>query len=96
MHQRPPCGCNTRPTARASIRSDERALRAVAIGRKNYLHLGSDTGGASAAVFYTLIGTAKLNAIEPQAYLRYVLERIGEHPVNRVDDLLSWVVAERM
>ena len=74
----------------------ERALRAVAIGRKNYLHLGSDTGGASAAVFYTLIGTAKLNAIEPQAYLRYVLERIGEHPINRIDELLPWVVAERM
>ena len=74
----------------------ERALRAVAIGRKNYLHLGSDAGGASAAVFYTLIGTAKLNAIEPQAYLRYVLERIGEHPINRVDELLPWAVADRM
>ena len=74
----------------------ERALRAVAIGRKNYLHLGSDAGGASAAVFYTLIGTAKLNAIEPQAYLRYVLERIGEHPINSVDELLPWAVADRM
>ena len=64
--------------------------------RKNYLHLGSDAGGASAAVFYTLIGTAKLNAIEPQAYLRHVLERIGEHPINRVDELLPWAVAARM
>jgi transposase len=55
----------------------ERALRAVAIGRKNYLHFGSDAGGHSAAVIYTLLGTAKLNEIDPQAYLRYVLERIA-------------------
>ncbi len=61
--------------------------------RKNNLHLGSDTGGASAAVFYPLIGTAKLGGIDPQAYLRYVLERIGEHPITRIDELLAWVVA---
>jgi transposase len=74
----------------------ERALRGVAIGRKNYLHLGSDGGGDSAAVIYTLIGTAKLNGIEPQAYLRHVLERIADHPINRIDELLPWVMAPQL
>ena len=71
----------------------ERALRGVAIGRKNYLHLGSDSGGERAAVIYTLLGTAKLNGLNPQAYLRFVLERIADHAVNRIDELLPWVVA---
>lgn len=74
----------------------ERALRAVAIGRKNYLHFGSDGGGHSAAVIYTLLGTAKLNDIDPQAYLRYVLERIADHPINQIDELLPWAVAEKL
>lgn len=74
----------------------ERALRAVAIGRKNFLHLGSDAGGNSAAVIYTLIGTAKLNGINPQHYLRYVLERTAEHPINRIDELLPWAVADQI
>jgi hypothetical protein len=74
----------------------ERALRAVALGRKNFLHLGSDNGGNSAAVIYTLIGTAKLNGINPQHYLRYVLERIADHKINRIDELLPWVVAARI
>jgi transposase len=73
----------------------ERALRGVAIGRKNYLHVGSDAGGHTAAVMYTLLGTAKLNAINPQRYLRYVLERIPEHPSNRIDELLPWAVAAK-
>jgi len=72
----------------------ERALRAVAIGRKNYLFCGSDAGGESAAAIYSLIGTAKLNGLDPQAYLRYVIERIADHPVNRVSELLPWAVAE--
>jgi transposase len=74
----------------------ERALRAVAIGRKNFLHLGSDAGGDSAAVIYTLIGTAKLGGINPQHYLRHVLERIADHPINRIDELLPWAVADQI
>ena len=74
----------------------ERALRGVALGRKNYLHFGSDGGGHTAAVMYTLIGTAKLCGINPKAYLRYVLERIGEHPINRIDELLPWAVEKHL
>jgi hypothetical protein len=56
----------------------------------------SDAGGNSAAVIYTLIGTAKLNGINPQHYLRYVLQRIAEHPINRIDELLPWSVADQI
>ncbi len=68
----------------------ERALRAVALGRKNYLFAGSDTGGQRAAAIYSLIGTAKLNGLDPGAYLREVLTRIADHPVNQVAELLPW------
>ena len=68
----------------------ERALRAVALGRKNYLFAGSDRGGESAAAIYSLIGTAKLNGINPEFYLRNVLSRIADHPINRIEELLPW------
>ena len=68
----------------------ERALRAIALGRKNYLFAGSDRGGERAATFYSLIGTAKLNGIDPEAYLRYVLEHIADHPITRIEELLPW------
>ena len=68
----------------------ERALRAIALGRKNYLFVGADCGGERAAAIYSLIGTAKLNGIDPEGYLRYVLAHIAEHPINRVQDLLPW------
>lgn len=70
----------------------ERALRAVALGRKNWLFAGSDDGGERAAAIYTLIGTVKLNDLDPQVYLRYVLERIADHPINRIEELLPWNV----
>lgn len=70
----------------------ERALRAVALGRKNYLFAGSDAGGERAAAMYSLIGTAKLNDVDPAAYLRHVLVRIADHPINRIAELLPWNV----
>jgi transposase len=73
--------------------SAERALRVVALGRKNYLFAGSDAGGERAAAIYSLIGTAKLNDIDPEAYLREVLTRIADHPVNRIGELLPWNLA---
>jgi transposase len=71
----------------------ERALRTVALGRKNYLFAGSDAGGERAAAIYTLLGTAKLNGLDPELYLRHVLERIADHPINRIHKLLPWNLA---
>jgi hypothetical protein len=73
--------------------SAERAIRPLALGRKNYLFAGSDRGGCRAAILYTLIQTAVLNGLDPEAYLRAVLARIADHPINRIDDLLPWAWA---
>ncbi|MEF9898071.1 MAG: IS66 family transposase [Pseudomonas sp.] len=71
----------------------ERALRAVALGRKNYLFAGSYAGGERAAAIYSLVGSANLNGLNPQAYLTYVLEHIAECPINRVSELLPWNIS---
>ena len=70
----------------------ERALRVVALGRKNYLFAGSDAGGERAATIYSLLGSAKLNGLDPELYLHHVLTLIADHPINRIDELLPWNV----
>ena len=65
----------------------ERALRGVAIGRRNYLFAGADSGGERAAAIYSLIG-AKMNKVDPEAYLRFVLARIADHAINPVDQFM--------
>ena len=75
----------------------ERTLRGIALGRKNWLFAGSDTGGGTAAAIFSLIETAKLNGIDPEAYLRSVIRQIAGHPANRVYAQLrwSWVTAQQ-
>jgi transposase len=72
----------------------ERAIRPLALGRKNWLFAGLSTGGERAAVLYTLIETARLNGLDPQSYLRDVLAVIANHPINRIGELLPWQLAE--
>jgi hypothetical protein len=71
----------------------EHTLRTVALGRKNYLFSCSDAGGERAAAIYRLTGTAKLNGLDPEAYLRTVLSRISDRPINHIEELLPWNVA---
>jgi hypothetical protein len=68
----------------------ERALRGIALGRKSWLFAGSDRGGERAAAMYSLIATAKLNDVDPRAWLADVLGRIADHPASRLNELLPW------
>jgi len=68
----------------------ERAIRPTVIGRKNYMFCGSDAGAERAASFYTIIESAKMNGLDPEAYLGDIIARIGEHPINRIGELLPW------
>jgi len=68
----------------------ERAIRPVAIGRKNWIFAGSDDGGCRAAIIYTLTETAKFNGIDPEAYLRAVIARTAQHPMRKIHELLPW------
>jgi len=72
----------------------ERAIRPLALGRKNYLFAGSDSGGERAATIYTLVESAKLNDLDPEVYLRDILARIADHPIKRIAELLPWNVAK--
>jgi hypothetical protein len=74
--------------------SAERSMKPVALGRENYLFVGSQGGGKSAAIAYSLIETAKLNGVDPQAWLTDVLERIADHKITRLDELLPWRYAQ--
>ena len=74
----------------------ERALRCVALGRKNYLFAGADSGGERAAAIYSLIGSAKLNGLDPELYLRTVLARIADQPISRIAELLPWSLANSL
>ena len=68
----------------------ERGLRGIALGRKSWLFCGSDRGGERAAAMYSLIVTARMNGVDPQAWLTDVLARIAAHPAHRLDELLPW------
>ncbi len=72
----------------------ERSMRPIALGRKNYLFMGSLGGGKSAAIAYTLVETAKLNGVDPQAWLTDILGRISDHKITRLDELMPWRYAQ--
>ncbi len=74
----------------------ENALRCVALGRRNFMFAGSDSGGERAAAMYSLIGSCKLNNVNPCAYLEFVLTHIADHQANRIDELLPWNVAKHL
>ena len=69
-------------------------MRGIAIGRKNWLFMGSEGGGKSAAIAYTLIETAKLNGVDPQVWLTDTIGRISDHKINKIDELMPWRYAQ--
>ena len=69
----------------------ERSIRPIALGRKNYLFMGSIGGGKAAAIAYTLIETAKMNDVDPEAWLTWVLQRLPDHKINSIDELMPWI-----
>jgi transposase len=78
---------------RAALNPSAQLVLCMAVyKRRNYLFAGSDAGGDTAACLYSLIGTCRLNSIDPHLYLRHVLECIATHPINRIDELLPWRV----
>jgi transposase len=83
-------GENSTPLQDTHNNTAERALRTVALGRKNFLFAGSNAGGERAAALYSLLGTAKLNGVDPERYLRELLERVADHPIHRISELLPW------
>jgi len=68
----------------------ERSIRPIALGRKNYMFMGSIGGGKAAAIAYTLIETAKMNKVDPEAWLTWVLTHVADHKINRIDELMPW------
>ncbi len=90
MPARVSTGENGAPWQGTPNNSSERALRGLALGRKAWLFAGSNRGGQRAAFFNSLIVTAKLNDVDPQAWLADVLGRIASHPAQRLDELLPW------
>ncbi len=73
----------------------ERAIRPLALGRRNWTFAGSDAGGQRAAALYTIIETAKMNGLDVEAYLADIIARIADHPINRIDELLPWAWLSR-
>jgi transposase len=78
------------PSGERARTSSRRFVQQSPVGRKNYLFMGSEAGGKSAAIAYTLIETAKINKVNPEAWLAWVLERIQDHQANRINDLMPW------
>ncbi len=74
----------------------ERSIRPIALGRKNYLFMGSVGGGKAAALAYTLIETAKMNDVDPEAWLTWILERLPDHKINRIDELMPWAYKKEL